>query len=138
MSEENKALVARYTHDVFDRGDVAAVDGYLSPDFVNHVTGRRGTDDFRRLAAEVGNQPGNANVIELLIAEGDLVAAYMTITRVLDDEFEAFGFRFPGDGRSYTVKHVHIYRVTAGRITEHWAVRDDLDMLRQLGAFAAG
>jgi predicted ester cyclase len=28
---------------------------------------------------------------------------------------------------------VHIYRVADGQIREHWAVRDDLSMLRQLG-----
>jgi predicted ester cyclase len=47
-----------------------------------------------------------------------------------------FGFIFPGDGRSYTVTHVHIYRVADGKICEHWAVRDDLSVLRQLGAFS--
>ena len=45
-------------------------------------------------------------------------------------------FIFPGDGRSYTVTHVHIYRVADGKIREHWAVRDDLSMLRQLGALS--
>jgi hypothetical protein len=33
--------------------------------------------------------------------------------------------------RSYTVKHVHIYRVAEG-----WALRDDIGMLRQLGALS--
>jgi predicted ester cyclase len=42
----------------------------------------------------------------------------------------------PGQGRSYTVKHAHIYRVADGKIREHWAVRDDLSMLRQLGALS--
>jgi len=29
---------------------------------------------------------------------------------------------------------VHIYRVVDGKIREHWAMRNDLGMLRQLGA----
>jgi predicted ester cyclase len=58
----------------------------------------------------------------------------MTITRTLLKKLRVFGFTFPGDGQSYTVTHVHIYRVTNGKIREHWAVRDDLSMLRQLGA----
>jgi predicted SnoaL-like aldol condensation-catalyzing enzyme len=132
--EANKELISRYTREVFDEGDVDAVDRHLAPNFYNHVTGRSGTEDFKRLAAAVGGAPGTANVIDLLVAEGDLVVALMTVTRTLHEELEVFGFSFPGDGRSYTVRHVHVYRVADGKIREHWAVRDDLGMLRQLGA----
>lgn len=132
--EQNKELVRRYTRAVFDEGDVAAVDRYLAPDFYNHVTGRSGTEDFKALARSVGQASGATNVIEFLVAEADLVVTYMTITRTLHEDLHAFGFTFAGDGRSYTVKHVHIYRVSDGRIREHWAVRDDLSMIRQLGA----
>jgi predicted ester cyclase len=132
--EANKDLVRRYTREVFDEGDIAAVDRYLASDFYNHVTGKTGTDDFKQLARDVGRAAGTRNVIDFLVAEGDLVAVYMTITRTLHEELRAFGFTFPGDGRSYTVKHVHIYRVAGDKIHEHWAVRDDLGMLRQLGA----
>ena len=131
--EENKELVRRYTREVFDEGRIDAVDRYLAPDFYNHVTGRTGTDDFKRLAAEVGGMAGSANVIDLLVAEGDYVVALMTISRTLHKELQAFGLTFPASGQSYTVKHVHIYRVADGQIREHWAVRDDLNMLRQLG-----
>jgi hypothetical protein len=31
-----------------------------------------------------------------------------------------------------------VYRLRGGRIAERWAVRDDLAMVRQLGAFGAG
>ena len=41
--EENKELIRRYTREVFDQGEVDAVDRYLAPDFLNHVTGRKGT-----------------------------------------------------------------------------------------------
>jgi len=136
MSEENKELIRRYTRQVFDEGEVDAVERYLAPDFYNHVTGRSGTDDFKRLAAELRDAPGSANVIELMVAEGELVVALMTITRTVSRELNVFGFMFPGDGRTYTVSHIHIYRVVDGKIREHWAVRDDISMLRQLGALA--
>jgi predicted SnoaL-like aldol condensation-catalyzing enzyme len=132
--EQNKELIRRYTREVFDEGDADAVDRYLGPDFHNHVTGRSGSEDFKRLAAELRDAQGSANVIDLLVAEGDLVVALMTITRTLNKELSAFGFIVPATGQSYTVPHVHIYRVVDGKIREHWAVRDDLSMLRQLGA----
>ena len=36
-------------------------------------------------------------------------------------------------GKSFLVDHIHIYRLEGNRIAEHWGVRDDLGMLRQLG-----
>lgn len=43
-----------------------------------------------------------------------------------------FGFDLhPGD---YSREVVFLYRLDTGRIAERWAVRDDLTMLRQLGA----
>ena len=133
MEDANKQLVRAYTTAVFDRGDPSAVDRYLAPDFFNHVTGRAGTEDFKRLAAELHEAPERSNVIELMVAEGDLVVAFMTITRTIHKDTILFGYTIEGRGQSYTVHHVHIYRVANGKISEHWAVRDDISMLGQLG-----
>jgi predicted ester cyclase len=134
MEEANKELVRAFTTAVFDEGDASAVDRYLASDFVNHVTGRSGTDDFKRLAAELQDAPEGANVIDFLVAEGDLVVAFMTIKRTIHRDTKIFGYAINGQGQSYTVHHVHIYRIVEGKITEHWALRDDISMLRQLGA----
>jgi predicted ester cyclase len=69
-----------------------------------------------------------------MVAEGEFVVAFMTIPRTVSQDVRLFGFPIAGDGRSYTVRHVHIYRIVDGKIREHWALRDDIDMLRQLGA----
>lgn len=136
MQNDNKELVRAYTRDVFDKGDVSAVDRYLAADFFNHVTGREGTEDFKRLAAELGDTPGNANVIDFMVAEGDLVVAWMTITRTVHQDMNLFGYPIEGRGQTYTVQHVHVYRVEDGKISEHWALRDDISMLRQLSVIA--
>ncbi len=36
-------------------------------------------------------------------------------------------------GRSFRVQHIHMFRLSLGKIVEHWANRDDLGMMRQLG-----
>ena len=36
-------------------------------------------------------------------------------------------------GKSFVVYQIHVYRLEGDRIAEHWGVRDDLGMLRQLG-----
>jgi predicted ester cyclase len=36
-------------------------------------------------------------------------------------------------GRRHEVTQIHMFRIADGKIAEHWAARDDLGMLRQLG-----
>lgn len=36
-------------------------------------------------------------------------------------------------GKSFVAEQIHIYRLEGDRIAEHWATRDDLSMLRQIG-----
>lgn len=39
-------------------------------------------------------------------------------------------------GHTVEVDEVHLWRVQEGRLVEHWALRDDLAALRQMGAVA--
>jgi predicted ester cyclase len=39
----------------------------------------------------------------------------------------------PPTGRSFSVQHMHMYRVADGKVAEHWACRDDLGQFAQLG-----
>lgn len=39
-------------------------------------------------------------------------------------------------GERFSVEHLHLYRMSDGRIAEHWVVRDDLGMMLQLGAIS--
>ena len=40
---------------------------------------------------------------------------------------------FPSNGRSFSVRQTHWFKVRDGAISEHDAVRDDLGMAKQLG-----
>ena len=39
----------------------------------------------------------------------------------------------PATGKAFATEHIHLFRMEDGRVAEHWAVRDDLGMMRQLG-----
>jgi hypothetical protein len=47
------------------------------------------------------------------------------------------GFATP-QGVTTAVEMVHIWRLANGKIVEHWAVRDDLALMRQLGVVKSG
>ena len=36
--------------------------------------------------------------------------------------------------KKFTEPHVHIYRIVNGKVVEYWAVVDELDFLKQIGA----
>ena len=40
-------------------------------------------------------------------------------------------------GRHFEVQHIHMQQVRAGKISEHFANRDDLGMMQQLGLLPA-
>ena len=44
---------------------------------------------------------------------------------------------FPAEPGSYLRDFAAMYRFEDGKIAERWAIRDDLGMLQQLGAFGA-
>lgn len=67
-----------------------------------------------------------------LLAEGDKVMARVEMTGVHDGEFVGL----EPTGRAWKYEHVHIFRIEDGRIAEHWAVRDDLKAMIQLGVIA--
>ena len=41
-------------------------------------------------------------------------------------------FGLPGHGPPFAYKQMHIIRVADGKGVEHWAVRDDASLMRQL------
>ena len=78
----------------------------------------------------------------LLVADGDYVVGelLMTGTHLGTPELPVLGGLLAGvppTGRRVAVHHIHIYRLAAGQIVDHRAVRDDLGMLQQLGLVAA-
>ena len=136
MSQANKQLVLQALH-ALDRGDPEAYAELHHRDYVNHeaAAGRRcGPDGARSTAVflnsvfeDLSHEPLDA------IAEHDLVAIRAQASGRHVGEID--GFR--ATGRTFSVQHIHIFRVTDGRIAEHWACRDDLGAARQMGLVAS-
>jgi steroid delta-isomerase-like uncharacterized protein len=106
----------------------------VASDVVNHTASamglRDGAENFKRVMEIVQvAAPDQKWKVQELIAEGDLVACRVTWSGTHRGSF----IGVPGTNRPFSVEHIHIFRVTDGRIAEHWAVRDDLAMLGQIG-----
>jgi len=72
--------------------------------------------------------------IHKVVAEGDTVAVYCTLHGRHTGELMGI----PPTNRPVAFRQVHLVRFRDGRSIEHWAVRDDLTLMRQLGVVPAG
>jgi predicted ester cyclase len=122
VSQANKQLVLEALH-ALDRGNADAFAELHHPDYVNHeaAAGRqRGPQGARATAAflhgtfaDLRHEPLDA------VAEGDLVVIRGQASGRHIAEIDGF----PATGRTFSVQHIHIFRVTDGKISEHWCWR---------------
>jgi predicted ester cyclase len=133
-AEQNKAIARRIPMEVFSQGRLEVVDEILAPDFKDHSqlppglpAGREGV---KAIASQLRKGFPDLNYrVDLQIAEGDFVAAYLTVSGT--HKGEVFGM--PATGKRAEWPESHIVKMVNGKITEHWGIADQLGMLRQLG-----
>ncbi len=131
--DRNVEVCVRANQELFGGGRLELAEQLFAPGFVDH-----GAPD----GAPAGPAGPKATVgmihagvedlsyeIEDAFGAGDRVALRVTMRGVHAGEF----FGIPATGRRFSLKQIHIFRVADGKIAEHWPVRDDLGMMRQLG-----
>jgi predicted ester cyclase len=132
-TEENKAQFRRTYEEVLNRGDLSGVDELIAPTFLNHEAppGRdRGPESMRGLANMLRTAfPDLHFEIEELVAEGDIVAARLTVSSTHKGSLMGT----PPTIRWMRQTHMHFVRFRDRLAGEQWGVRDDLGMMQQLG-----
>ena len=133
MSEVNKQVSRRFT-ELFSVDDASFFDEVFTEDVVFHgaVDGDlRGIEAVRRfVAAYRAAFPDAVSTVEDQVAEGDRVA---TRWRARGTHAGPLG-DLPATGRRFDTQGTTIERFAGGRIAEIWVARDELGLLRQLGA----
>jgi predicted ester cyclase len=133
-AHDNKAVVQAF----YDGWNEGAIDfeRLVHSDVTNHQPDRdpeKGLDGFRRsIEGVMSAVPDSTWTTVRLLAEGDFVVCHNRWSGTYGGTVFR-GVPISKDGR-FSVEHVHIYRISEGRIAEHWVVRDDLAMMQQLGA----
>jgi steroid delta-isomerase-like uncharacterized protein len=132
-AEENKALFRRAYEELWNRGNLSAADELIAPDFLNHAASpgsNRGPESMQGSVVWARNAfPDLRFEIEELVAEGDIVAGRLTMSGTHRGPLMGM----PSTGRSVRTNHMHFVRFRDGKAVEHWGVREDLGMMRQLG-----
>ena len=130
--EENKTIVHRY-QEIYNSNDLDRLaevvsDDVLTPNIMPGIpTGLEGAKAAHRLM--LAGFPDYETVIEDIFAEGDKVAARITMTGTNTGEFMGI----PATGKRVEFTGIYIARIANGKIVEHWGEEDSVSLLQQLG-----
>ena len=131
--EQSKAVIQRAEDEVWNKGDLAAVDGIYAPDFVCHFVDGiewRGQDGIKAaVASHRKSFPDWHERVEDMIAEGDRVAIRIHSTGTQRGAFNGI----PATGKRVSIEEIHIFRLEHGKIAEQWCMPDVHGLLEQLG-----
>jgi len=133
--EENKHLVRRQ-FELLSAGDIRGAADLWALESFNH--GRKIDPNGIFRVYESLRSLHEEHTLHEMIAEGEWVAVRTTCRGVhaATPESPVNEGIFTGlnpTGRTYSVQHIHMFRISQGKIVEHWANRDDLGAARQVG-----
>jgi predicted ester cyclase len=150
--ESNEERARRY-FEAMERGTVADAIDFWAPDAVNQASGRGEPQRGRQAIATVFQMlrtafPDRHYEVDDMLGVGDQVVCRLTVSGTFGTTPPRPPFPVPAsfvgvegselvpasaNGKPYSVKHIHIFRFRDGLITDHWAARDDLGLMIQLG-----
>jgi steroid delta-isomerase-like uncharacterized protein len=135
--DANRAVTQRFYEEVWNNGNLDAVDDIMTGNFVDHAA-PPGFPSGPEGAKQVFTMYRSAfpdfrlNVWDL-IAEGDKVVARWSTQGTHQGELMGI----PPTGKRVEVTGIDIFRFAEGKIAEHWAEFDMLGLMQQLGVIPA-
>jgi steroid delta-isomerase-like uncharacterized protein len=131
----NKEIIRNFIK-ALDGHDLDALAAITAVDLVNHaaIPEAQGLAGIKVIFGKLWKaMPDQRVSCEDLIAEGDRVVCRVRVRGTQTGPLEMARLPLPATGRETSTEHIHLFRIADGKIVEHWAGRDDIAMLRQLG-----
>jgi predicted ester cyclase len=134
MSEELKTKARRTWEEIVPNADVEALAEVIAEDLIDHSARPdepQGLAGVQQTVLWLGTVFSHQRwEIQQVIGEGDIVVVYCT----LHGRHTGDLMGIPPTNREVAVDYVHIVRFRDGKAVEYWSVRDDMALMRQLGA----
>jgi predicted ester cyclase len=140
MTEQNRETIRRWVEDMWNKGDRQLCTELMATDFVEHAhapfsdhePGRVDGPETMRTSMDwlLGQFPDLTMRIQALIVEGDIAALRVSSEGT---NLGRLNGRLPPSGKRFHADQSHWFRLEHGKIAEHWATRDDLVSMLQLG-----
>jgi steroid delta-isomerase-like uncharacterized protein len=122
--ENNKALVRRYFEEVWDKGNVDAVDEFMATDYVDHSIPSGlppGTEGLKQANTAYHTAfPDLKATLEDIFAEGEMVAFRWSVSGTHLGDW----LGVPPTGNHVTATGIAVLRVAGGKVVEGWTSTD--------------
>ena len=126
--------VIRGIYEAINTGNLALLEKFVAPDYIEHSEGFQGVEPFRQqVAAFRAAFPDLRVSIDDLMIDGDRFASRTTVTGTHTGDLMGM----PATGRHISVEAVDIGRVENGQAKERWGGLNMYSMLTQLGVIPA-
>lgn len=143
MTAPSTETVRRWVEEMWNGRQYGLCEELIAPQFVEHAhapfsdqePGLVDGPQTMRASMEwlIRQFPDVSMVIEAVVNEGDLVAARVLSTGT---NLGPLNGVIPPTGRTFRAEQTHWFRLEGRRIVEHWATRDDLTSMLQLGVLS--
>jgi predicted ester cyclase len=130
--EENKKIVHRY-QEIYNSNNLDALGEVVSEDLLTPriipgiPSGIEGAKAAHRIM--LAGFPDYQTIIDDIFAEGDKVAARITMTGTHTGDFMGI----PPTSKHVSFTGIYIARIANEKIVEHWGEEDGVSLLQQLG-----
>jgi steroid delta-isomerase-like uncharacterized protein len=133
MSQAEEVLHGIY--EAINTGNLALLEKFVAPDYVEHSEGFQGVEPFKQqVAAFRAAFPDlHVSIDELLVADQDRFASRTTVTGTHTGDLMGM----PATGKRISVEAVDIGRIKEGRAKERWGGLNMYSLLSQLGVIPA-
>ena len=132
MSQVEEVLHGIY--EAINTGNLALLDKFVAPGYVEHSEGFQGVEPFRQqVAAFRAAFPDLRVTIEDVLIDGDRFASRTTVTGTHTGDLMGM----PATGKRISVEAVDIGRVHDGQAAERWGGLNMYALLTQLGVIPA-
>lgn len=129
--EEKKAVVRRFVEEVYNKGNLNAVDELVAEAYVDHAQNVQGRAAVKEIVSSIRAAfPDLQVTIEDMVAEGDTVAVRTRSTHTHRGHFMGI----PPTGVEGSHTGMAFIRIVDGQVVEFWEEADMLGLLQQLDA----
>ena len=126
--------VIRGIYEAINTGNLALLDKFVAPGYVEHSEGFQGVEPFKQqVAAFRAAFPDLRVTIDDLMIDGDRFASRTTVTGTHTGDLMGM----PPTGRSISVEAVDLGRIENGQAKDRWGGLNMYSMLTQLGVIPA-